>query len=90
VPARRRVRDLALNLKRLLPIPDLRKVLAIKGFGARPQIHEGYAASLRTPFSLKLLQISGTFNRRIKVKPRAAQAARATVRALAHATGVNC
>jgi hypothetical protein len=42
--------------------------LAIKQFVATPQIHEGYAPPLRTAFSLKLLQISDTFNCRFKVK----------------------
>jgi hypothetical protein len=56
-----------LNLKTAVAVSDLRKILARKRFGATPQIREGYAASLRTPFSLKLLQISDTFNCRFKV-----------------------
>jgi hypothetical protein len=56
------------TLKRQLPAPDLRKILAIKQFVATPQIHEGYAPPLRTAFSLKLLQISDTFNCRFKVQ----------------------
>jgi hypothetical protein len=41
--------------------------LARKHFVATPQIHKGYAPSLRTAFSLKLLQISDKFNCRFKV-----------------------
>jgi hypothetical protein len=57
-----------LNLKRQLPVSDLRKILARKGLVATPQIYEGYEPPLRTPFSQKLLQTSDTFNGRFKVE----------------------
>jgi hypothetical protein len=42
-----------LTLKRQLLASDLRKILALKVFVAKPQIHKGYAALAPQPFPAK-------------------------------------